>query len=885
VSELPSGTLTFLFTDVNGSTALVQDDVRDGNRRLIEAQDTVRSVLAREGGHEVHCAGDGFFFVFSSALDAVRASLQVQEQLDRGIRVRIGMHTGHAVRWNGEYMGIDVHRAARIAAAAHGGQVLMSRSTRELVACEVIDLGQHTLRDIAEPIHLYQAGTKPFAPLASGDVSMPASSTAFVGRERELVAVGRLLGKEGVRLVTLTGPGGIGKTRLALELVRRRAERYPDGRWWIDLAAVGDSRLVPEIVAKATGARADAAQFIGTKSCLLVLDNFEHLPGAAGFVGDLLRRCENLRVIVTSRSSLRLASEWRFAVEPLADQDAVALFCTRALAAGAVVRKSEHIAAICRRVDNIPLALELAAAKSVLLSPSELLSRLEGRLCDLGAAIDDVPQRHRTLRATVQWSYELLGMHERAHVCGLAVFTGGWSLEAARAVSGADADIIEDLIKKSFVRVADGRFHMLELIREFGLEQLDADTLNAAQVRRCHRDYFLRLVERHHEVQSASPMNWRNSFQELELEHENIHAALLFSMHSSEGRDGHVAALRFCAALRLYWTSRWHCREGLRVCLLALAGRRIDSNRGALAGTLWAAASLSTFAGDLHRASSFYEEALALFKELRCTDAEAMVISDFGHLSYLLGDFDTAKSRFDRLARLAAEADDEKLTANAHYGIARVALAQKDGNVAREHLELALAGYVKVGHRSNQSLALLYQGVLALSERDFTAAERLLSTALSLAREAGEAMDESCILRCLGDVKAASGNFAEARELLRDSLLSNVDSDDMLEVALGLRSAAMLSFREGNFSHGATWAGAALRAGERVERLLAALMSQEEHGLVDAARRALGKDFDVLERKGVARGTRDAIEDVLRQLKRKPSGGVHLGKPATDRAP
>jgi predicted ATPase/Tfp pilus assembly protein PilF len=600
-----------------------------------------------------------------------------------------------------------------------------------------------------------------------------------------------------------------------------------------------------------------------------VLDNFEHLQGAAPFVGDLVRDCQKLEVIVTSRSPLRLSSEWRFAVKPLTESDAIVLFCARALASGVVVRKSEQVSAICRRVENVPLALELAAAKSVLLSPSELFARLEKRLDLLSAAVDDVPHRHRTLRATVQWSYELLDAQERGIFCKLAVFAGGWSRDIAQTIFGVDLDAIENLIQKSFVRVADDRFDMLELIREFGLEQLDSDAAQATHARRLHRDYFLALVERHQRAQSASPSNWGISFQELEGEHENIHAALLFSTQPSEAQQEHSAALRFCAALRLYWTSRWHCQEGLRACLAALEGRRADSAKSALAGTLWAAAGLSTFVGDLERADSFYEQALALLKEQDMPAAEAMVISDVGHLSYQRGDFVRATSQFERLAQLALELDDEKLTANAYYGIARVALAQGQNDLARDNLQLALAGYVRVGHRSNEALALSQLGVLAMTEGDYTTSEDHLRKALSLAREAGEAMNESYILRCLSDLEARRGEYAAARVLLRNSLLSNVHSDDMLEVALGLRSAAMLSFRQRDFDHGAVLLGAVQRAGAGYDLLLRALLSQEERSLIEAAHRALGREFEVLEQRGAAMTTRSAIETVLQDLSRR----------------
>ena len=871
MNEQPAEEWTFLFTDVCRSTILLQDDSTDGRRTLIATQETVREILRGEGGHEVHCAGDGFFFVFTDAVDAVNGALRLQQALERGsVRVRIGMHTGHAERWDGEYMGIDVHRAARIAAAAHGGQILLSASTHERIGCESIDLGPHRLKDIAEPMRLFQAGTRRFDALAgAGVVGLPPASTLFVGRARELDAADRLLDKERPRLVTLTGPGGIGKTRLAIELVRRRAARHPEGAWWVDLAALGDPQLVPEAISDVLCARGDVIRFIGQRACLLALDNFEQLLGASPFIADLVRHCENLVVVVTSRTSLNLATEFRLAVEPLAEQDAVSLFCARARAAGAPVRRSKQVTAIARLVDCIPLALELAAAKSIVLSPAELLSRLDGTLCSLGAGPADVPRRHRTLRATVQWSYELLDGRERAALSRLALFSGGWTHEAAEEVFGVDIETLAGLVRKSFIRLVDMRFQMLEVIREFGLEQLAGEQDGEVRTRRLHRDYFLDLVERQYALQMDSGGHWRASFQELELEHENVHAALRFSTQPSEGRGGLDAALRMCAALRLYWICRRHCREGLQVCLGVLAGRSSDLSTAATAGACWAAAAAASFAGDLARARSLYEQALSMYEGLDDPYALAMVISDTAHLSCTLGEFDAAQSHLSRLAMLATKSQDAKLLADANYGLGRVALVVGEVELARKHLELARSGYIQVGHRSNQALVLLHQGMLGLAQARFDTARLDLGEALALARETESAMDESCILRCLGDVEASCGNHAAARALLRTALLSNFDADDNVEVALSLRSAAMLCFREGDFGVGATLLGATLRAAPGAERFLQALLTPEQHELIAVARRSLGAEFDAFQRQGAGMDLRAAIDADLRYLSRK----------------
>jgi class 3 adenylate cyclase len=375
--DLPIGTVTFLFTDVEGSTKLID---KLGEERysdaLAEHRRLFREAFARHGGVEVDTQGDAFFYVFACAKDAVAAAGEAQAALADGpITVRIGLHTGEP-RVTGEgYVGREVHRAARIAACAHGGQVVLSKETRELVAAEVTDLGEHRVKDFAEPVWLFQVGDERFPPLKTiSNTNLPRPASSFVGREREVGEVVALL-ENGARLVTLSGPGGSGKTRLAIEAAAELVPDFRNGVLWVGLAAVRDPALVSETIAQSLGAKGGLAEHLDERELLLLLDNFEQVVGAAAELSPLLEACPNLRVLVTSRELLRIRGEVEYAVPPLAEPEAIELFCARAR-----MEADETIAELCRRLDDLPLAVELAAARTSVLSPSQILERLAQRL-------------------------------------------------------------------------------------------------------------------------------------------------------------------------------------------------------------------------------------------------------------------------------------------------------------------------------------------------------------------------------------------------------------------------------------------------------------------------------------------------------------------------
>jgi predicted ATPase len=486
VHDLPSGTVTFLFTDIEGSTRLLEE-LGDG---YVQALDRHRGVLRdafeRHGGVEVDTQGDAFFAAFRRASDAVAAAADAQGELE--MPVRIGIHTGEPTLTPEGYVGMDVHRAARICAAAHGRQVVVSRATRDLVEIPVVDLGEHRLKDLGQPIRLYQLGDTEFPPLRSlNQTNLPAQPSQLVGRERELQELLGLVRDS--RLVTLTGPGGSGKTRLALQTAAELVERFEGGVFWVPLAAVSNSELVEATIAQTIGAQNGLAAHVADKQMLLLLDNFEQVVEAASGLSQLLEVCPKLHLLTTSRALLRIAGEREYPVEPLPEEDAVDLFRERA----AVAEPLEAVHAICRRLDGLPLAIELAAARTRLLPPDQLLERLERALPVLTAGRRDAPERQRTLRSTIEWSYDLLDEEEQRLFRRLAVFAGSFTVEAAEEACDADLGTLESLLEQSLLRRwASGRLGMLETIREYAAERLD-ESDEAEEMRGRHAEYFLEL--------------------------------------------------------------------------------------------------------------------------------------------------------------------------------------------------------------------------------------------------------------------------------------------------------------------------------------------------------------------------------------------------------
>jgi predicted ATPase len=753
MAERPAGTVTFVFTDIEGSTKLLHElGGETYAEALAEHRRAVRAAFA--AGHEVDTQGDAFFYAFERASDAVTACSAAVAALEHGpIRVRVGVHTGEPVLTDEGYVGVDVHRAARIAAVAHGGQVVASRSTRDLVPeIDFIDLGEHRLKDLTLAEHLYQLGTGEFPPLRSLNlVNLPLQPTPLVGRETEVAAIVELV-RGGARLVTLTGAGGSGKTRLALQAAAELAEDFPDGVWFVSLQSLDRPELVPLAVSTALGIEGVPAEWLRTRRALLVLDNLEHLlPGAAGAVSDLLA-ADGVRVVATSRERLALAAEHELAVDPLDVATGTELFVTRARQLGVEVAGSATVGEIVRAVDALPLAIELAAARTRIMPVEQIRDRLRAPLELLrGGGNVDSPARHQTLRATIEWSVDLLDEEERTTFAHLAVFRGSFDVDAAEQVASADLDALSALVDKSLLRrTAEGRLFMLDTLKEYARE-LFAETRDRQEIERRHA--FL-MSERTPQVEDRK--EWR---RRIEAEYSDIRAALVWF-------DEHRASEELVTSVRSLWWF-WDPRdlaEGRYWMERAIdhLGDRSSADACALACAL---AHISWRQGDWAVAVSWANESIAGAEALGETDTAAYAHSVLGATAWFsTRDLVRATEEYERalsLARssenpgnLAAFANDlalvatedgrlieaEKLTYEA-LEVARTArLPRHEANA------LTTLAHIRLAQGDQEAFRTLAHGALTM-QREIDTADVTLTE--SLVRLSYVAVDEDAELACL----------------------------------------------------------------------------------------------------------------------------------------
>jgi predicted ATPase len=662
MAELPTGTVTFLFTDIEGSTKLLDELGAEGYAEaLAEHRRVMREAFSTAGGVEVDTQGDAFFVAFPAAREALAAAEQAQAAHAEGpIRVRMGIHSGQPLLTEQGYVGIDVHRGARVMSAGHGGQVLVSHATYALLdgEGELIDLGRHRLKDLTEPQPLYQLGQGEFPPLKTlYQTNLPVQPTPLVGRERELGEVLELLASS--RIVTMTGAGGSGKTRLALQAAAELVDEFKDGVWWVSLAALREPELVEPTIAQVVGAEDGLAEHLRTKQALLLLDNFEQLLPAAPAIAELLTEAPVLRVLVTSRERLAIAAETEYAVPTLVPAEAVALFTARARQLKREFEPDEHVEEICRRLDGLPLALELAAARVKVLRLEQILERLGKSLELLGAGARDAPERQRTLRATIDWSYDLLSDDEKEVFRRLAVFAGSFDLEAAEEVCDPDLDALASLVDKSLLRqTVEGRFFMLETIHEYAVERLDEDDA-AAELRRRHAERTLRVAE-------AARARYHQGYEVLEAEHDNARAALDFLAEAAEPE----LALRLAIAFGDFWYVRGHIREGdqrMQAVVAEAAVAPAELRVVALAR----AASLARSVGDADRAERDATAALELAQALGDHVAVAAALRELGEAMMVRKDYRRAFSLYEEALAVGGEAGEVPALTN----LADVALA------------------------------------------------------------------------------------------------------------------------------------------------------------------------------------------------------------------
>ena len=764
--DLPTGTVTFLFTDVEGSTRLLHELGPDAYAEaLAEHRRVVRQAFTSHGGVEVDTQGDAFFVAFPTAPGAIDAATDALTALADGpIRLRIGIHTGTPHLGDEGYVGADVHRAARIAAAGHGGQVLISAATASLVGTDGLrDLGEHRLKDLTAPERIYQLGEDEFPPLKTlHQTNLPVPTTPFLGREHEVREVTALLARDDARAVTLTGPGGTGKTRLALQAAAASADAFPGGVWWVPLAALRDSSLVLEAAARALGAKGDLAGQIGDERLLLLFDNFEQVVDAAPEVADLLHRAPGVKLLATSREPLRIEGEWEYAVDPMRRADAVALFRTRAVAARRDFVANGEVSQICERLDDLPLAIELAAARVKVLSPRALLERLERRLPVLAGGARDAPDRQRTLRATIEWSHELLTPDEQRLFASLAVFRGGWTLEAAEEGVGADLDTLQSLVDKSLVRQRNDRFWMLETIREYAEDRLNASG-EADELGDRHTRYFAALVEEAAPHIRSDTEEW---LERLERDHDNLRAAMDRLGETGENE----LRLRMAARLWRFWYRRSHLDEGRRRLEEALA-----VGEGATTDRAWALAGASVMylnLGQPTAARDWAQAALELYRELG--DAwgiaySTMMVGNAYAEGADGGDIAAARDILAETVRMFRELGDDRYALIANVNVAWT--TGEAGDLAAEKAlhEENLRTARKVGDEGIAATELAQLGMVARDEGRLDDAAELLREAMRSHAIRGNVLELATNLGRLSSVLARKGELVTATTLLAAS--------------------------------------------------------------------------------------------------------------------
>ena len=735
-SDLPSGTVTFLFTDVEGSTELLHELGVEGYAKALgEHRRIVREACVRYDGVEVDTQGDAFFVAFPTAPGALEAATEMTEALGAGpIQVRIGIHTGTPLVSEEGYVGGDVHRAARIAAAGHGGQVLVSTSTAPLVDLELTDLGEHRFKDLAAAERIYQLGDGDFPPLKSlYRTNLPIPATPFLGREKELVEVVELLARADARLLTLTGPGGTGKTRLAMQAAGALAERYPQGIFWVPLAPLRDASLVIDTAARVVGSKNGLAEHIQDKELLLFFDNFEQVVEAAGDLAALLASCPNLDLLVTSREPLHVMAEQEYPVPPLAHEEGVGFFLARARAVKPDFEAGDAVSEICRRLDDLPLALELAAARVKALSSEQIVERLEQRLPLLIGGARDLPERQRTLRATIEWSYDLLAPEEQRLFSRLAVFHGGCTLETAEEVADADLDILHSLVDKSLLRHTEERFWGLETIREYAAERLE-DSGQAEELRQRHAEHFLALAEEAepHLVGGPSAREW---LDRLEREHDNLRAAL----DRLEGSGERHRVLRLAGALSEFWDVRGHTAEGRRRLESALAHdeRPTTARAKALNGASLMAGKTSDTAAARVRA----EAGLALHRMLGDTLGVAHSLWLLGYAHVEEGDPAGAQPLLEESVRLFRELGLDDVMVFATRTLAWTYFELGDRGQARAMHEQNLARARGLRNTYGEAVTLSSLASIALDEGRVEDSMSLAKDYLSISRDLGDPLE------------------------------------------------------------------------------------------------------------------------------------------------
>jgi predicted ATPase/class 3 adenylate cyclase len=875
VRALPGGNVTFLFTDIEGSTRLWETEPVRMAEALARHDRLCRDCVARHGGHLLKMIGDGMHAVFVDAAAAVAATVDLQRGMGAiaaecglSFKMRCGLNAGTAQERDGDYFGSAVNRAARIMAAAHGGQILVSQSIverareRQDSGVALVHLGRVRLRDLSAPGDVWQV-THPELPSAfpalrsldSTPNNLPQQLTSFIGREREVAAVKEMLGR--ARLLTLTGAGGCGKTRLALQVAADLLDAYPDGVWLVELAALADPDLALTTIATVLGLKEERGRtllqavtdHVASRRLLLLLDNAEHLLDAcAHTVEALLRHSTESVVLTSSREALGIAGELIYRVpslslphpkepatpENLLPCESVRLFVERAqlhaLQFTVTQANAPAVASICNRLDGIPLAIELAAARVRSLSVDELNQRLDQRFRVLTGGSRTALPRQQTLRSTIDWSYDLLNATEQALLCRLAVFSGGCTLEAVERVCAGDGidelamlDVLTSLCDKSLLSVdeRDGalRYRLLETVRQYARERL-LERNGGDRWRDRHLAYFLAFAQQADALlRGPDQQGW---LDRLETEHDNLRAALTWA--TAPGADA-VAGLRLSIALLMFWYVRGHFAEACSLVAGSLATSQ-DAPAAVRAEAMGGLGAMTWQLGDYATARRHQEACLAIHRDLGDERAIASSLIDLGGVDFAEGDYASARARFEEA----------------------LVIRRRTGS------DLGVAG------------VLNNLGVVAKTSGDLDEARRCFEASLDLYRKADDAWGIALSLTALGGIARERGELDAATSLLEESLIIRRDLRHRKGIAETLEQLAAVRLA----LHEAERAARMLGAAERLREEIGAPLPPGDRALherhVAEARGALADDaaFERAWQQGRAMSQEHAVDDAIR---------------------